>query len=320
MIRNKSAPMTIRIDAKPNPTTSVPLAALALAAVAENRREEPRLTPKRLISQANDGIINSKWRWAPPRRVASLATIFLCLFIASDQHGFAQEQTESTPPTALKRKIREALFAREFDTAAELATSLADQSKNADDKLAAADALLRSGKSKRSVELFDSYIAELPAAKPYLWQRGIALYFIKRYSDGAQQFEVHRKVNPHDVENAAWHYLCIAKAESPTKAKQMLLPAPGDLRPPMKEVLEMFQTGDTQSVMKRIDSLQGTGSEKSANFYGHFYLGLYADASGDTKNAKLHLDKSVKNAPRNYMGDVAYVYAKHLAEGPRGTK
>jgi hypothetical protein len=37
-------------------------------------------------------------------------------------------------------------------------------------------------------------------------------------------FYAGRTVNPNDVENAAWHFLCVARAESPEKARAALLP------------------------------------------------------------------------------------------------
>ena len=62
----------------------------------------------------------------------------------------------------------------------------------------------------------------VPDEAPYLWQRGIALYYAGRYDDCRRQFESHRSVNPDDVENAAWHFLCVARAESPAKARAAL--------------------------------------------------------------------------------------------------
>ncbi|MCG8649242.1 MAG: tetratricopeptide repeat protein, partial [Pirellulales bacterium] len=53
---------------------------------------------------------------------------------------------------------------------------------------------------------------------------------------------------------------------------------------------------------------------RSAEFYGDFYLGLYADAKGDRETALKYLSRSAKDAPRNYMGDVARVYKKFLEE------
>src|SRR5262245_66409645 len=71
------------------------------------------------------------------------------------------------------------------------------------------------GRINESVAGFDRVVALAPQAAPQLWQRGIALYYAGRYKDCRAQFESHRTVNPNDVENPAWHFMCVAKAESP---------------------------------------------------------------------------------------------------------
>ena len=88
---------------------------------------------------------------------------------------------------------------------------------------------------------FDEVAALVPRAAPQLWQRGIALYYVGRYQDCREQFESHRLVNPNDVENAAWHFLCVARGESPEAALDALLPVGPDSRAPMREIYEMFR-------------------------------------------------------------------------------
>src|ERR1044071_2605955 len=76
----------------------------------------------------------------------------------------------------------------------------------------------QAGRVAESVRGFDELAKLRPDVAPQLWQRGIALYYAGRYVDCRTQFESHRTVNPNDVENAAWHFLCVARAESPGKA------------------------------------------------------------------------------------------------------
>ena len=97
------------------------------------------------------------------------------------------------------------------------------------------------GRLSASVAGFDRVVALAPQAAPQLWQRGIALYYAGRYQDCRAQFESHRTVNPDDVENPAWHFMCVAKAESPAKARAALLPVGPDQRSPMREIYEMFR-------------------------------------------------------------------------------
>jgi lipoprotein NlpI len=83
----------------------------------------------------------------------------------------------------------------------------------------------------------------------------------------------------------------------------------------MEEVLQMLSSGDTEAVRNKVNSVPvGTQARADAEFYGDFYLGLYADARGDREAATRLLGRAAKDAPRHYMGDIARVYAKHLAK------
>src|SRR5579885_1436778 len=62
-----------------------------------------------------------------------------------------------------------------------------------------------------------------PQFAPQLWQRGIADYYVGKFREGRRQFELHQTVNPHDVENAAWHFLCVARLEGVAEARTALL-------------------------------------------------------------------------------------------------
>src|SRR5580704_15986842 len=120
------------------------------------------------------------------------------------------------------------------------------------------------GRFAESAAAFDSLVKVVPDQAPYLWQRGIALYYARRYNDCRRQFESHRAVNPDDVENAAWHFLCVARAESPAKARAALLPVGPDARVPMREIYQMFR-----GTLVPEQVLSATGSRPDAQFYGH---------------------------------------------------
>jgi lipoprotein NlpI len=131
---------------------------------------------------------------------------------------------------------------------------------------------------------FDRLIELVPDAMPGLWQRGIALYYAGRYTDCRAQFEAHRTVNPNDVENAVWHFLCVARAESPEAARAAILPVGPDARLPMRQVYEMFRGEQSPE-----DVLAAAGNSTSGRFYGHLYLGLYFEAIGDEPRALEHI-------------------------------
>ena len=140
------------------------------------------------------------------------------------------------------------------------------------------------GRVAQSVTGFDRVAALAPDVAPQLWQRGIALYYAGRYNDCRKQFESHRTVNPNDVENPAWHFLCVAHAESPQKARAALLPVGPDQRSPMREIYEMFR-----GTMSPEAVLTAAGQSASARFYAELYVGLYYEAIGKKSEALTHL-------------------------------
>ena len=105
--------------------------------------------------------------------------------------------------------------------AALIAMAAAPAAQTADPRAILIQAMddFRAGRVAESVAGFDRVAQLSPQAAPELWQRGIALYYLGRYKECRRQFESHRTVNPADVENAAWHYLCVARDEGPAKAR-----------------------------------------------------------------------------------------------------
>src|SRR5262245_22087933 len=124
----------------------------------------------------------------------------------------------------------------------------------------------KAGRMAESVRGFDEAVKLRPQIAPQLWQRGIALYYAGRYQDCRRQFESHRTVNPDDVENAAWHFLCVARAESPDKARAALLPVGPDARVPMRGVYQMFR-----GTLTAADVLKAAGGRPAGLFYANLY-------------------------------------------------
>jgi lipoprotein NlpI len=165
------------------------------------------------------------------------------------------------------------------------------------------------GRITESVDGFDRVAKLVPSQAPHLWQRGIALYYAGRYADCRKQFESHRTVNPNDVENAAWHYLCVARAESPAKARAALLPVGPDARVPMTHIYRMFR-GELSP--KQVLDSAGDGFE--GEFYAHLYIGLYYEAQGDKARAKESIRTAAQDKYRvgGYMHSVARVHARRM--------
>ena len=164
----------------------------------------------------------------------------------------------------------------------------------------------QSGRIAESVAGFDNLVKVAPTIAPQLWQRGIALYYAGRYKDCRAQFESHRTVNPNDVENAAWHFLCVARAESPEKARSALLPVGPDSRVPMLQIYEMFR-----GMRSPQDVLASAGARLDAQFYAHLYLGLYFEALGNERLALEHIAAAADDrfaVAGGYMHAVAKVH------------
>jgi lipoprotein NlpI len=107
-------------------------------------------------------------------------------------------------------------------------------------------------------------------------------------------------VNPNDVENPAWHFMCVAKAESPAKARASLLPVGPDQRSPMREIYQMFRGTMTPDAI-----LKAAGSEPSSRFFAELYVGLYYDATGDRTKAIEHLRRA---AAKDYASAGGYMH------------
>ena len=171
----------------------------------------------------------------------------------------------------------------------------------------------QNGRIVESAAAFDEVAKLVPAYAPQLWQRGIALYYTGRYKDCRAQFESHRTVNPNDVENAAWHFLCVARAESPEKAKAALLPVGPDARVPMRQIYQLFRGTLTPE-----DVLAAGGTEPGSQFYAHLYLGLYFEALGNKSRAleEIRAAADKRYAAGGYMHMVARVHLGLLQQKP----
>jgi lipoprotein NlpI len=164
----------------------------------------------------------------------------------------------------------------------------------------------RAGRVEQSLEGFDRVARMSPADAPYLWQRGIAQYYAGKFKECRDMFASHRTVNPDDVENAAWHFLCVARAESADAARKQMLPVGPDARMPMREVYQMFAGKMTQAQVMR-----AAGNDASAQFFARLYTGLYLEATGQRDAGRSQIEIAAEDrfaAVGGYMHDVARVH------------
>lgn len=162
----------------------------------------------------------------------------------------------------------------------------------------------QNGRIQECLADFNRVVALSPEQAPHHWQRGIALYYAGLFAEGAAQFELHRTVNPEDVENSVWHFLCSARSPggSVEMARAKLIPVREDGRPPMKEIFELF-AGKISP--KQVLSAGKAGGDQS-RFYADLYVGLYLEALGKkAESLQLIAQAAVNPKANHYMGDVA---------------
>jgi lipoprotein NlpI len=177
------------------------------------------------------------------------------------------------------------------------------------------DANLKAGNFKEAVEDFDQYLKANPKDAPDHWRRGLALYYAGRFKDGAAQFDAAQGQAREDVENSAWHYLCNARANTPKKAREELIPVTKDARVPMKQVLELFAGKiKPKDVLDAAENAKLEGEAlKEARFYANLYVALYYESEGDAKKCLEHMTIAAeKYKIGHYMWDVADVHLNLL--------
>ena len=170
--------------------------------------------------------------------------------------------------------------------------------------------LFAGNKVEESIAVYDSVIAAQPGAKPYLWQRGLALYYADNFEDGAEQFKVDVDVNPNDTEEQIWHLLCNARRPggSLESARQAALTVGTDRRPVMRAAQALFLGKADDSDLRSFAQKGGDGDR----FYASLYLGLYDEATGDATAAKARLKEAVgtKYAQQSGVSDPMVELAK----------
>ncbi len=166
----------------------------------------------------------------------------------------------------------------------------------------------RAARIQQSLDGFDRVARLSPGDAPYLWQRGIAQYYAGPFRECRDMFVSHRTVNPDDVENAAWHFLCVARAESPDAARKQILPVGPDARRPMREVYQMFKGDMTQAQV-----MKAAGNDRGALFFARLYIGLYLEATGNREAGRAQIEIAAEDRYARvggYMHDVARVHLR----------
>ncbi|MDH3719427.1 MAG: hypothetical protein OES79_15005 [Planctomycetota bacterium] len=161
-----------------------------------------------------------------------------------------------------------------------------------------------------SLRDFDRAAEMQPQRAPHLWQRGISHYYAGRFDEGRRQFEIHKAVNPHDVENATWHFVCVARQKGLDAARRALIDIDTrrDTRVPMAEVYEFYADRATADAVLKAAKTAGT---ERARMYAYLYLGLYFEVTDDPEQAARHMRQSAAaKLADDYMHDVARIHLR----------
>jgi lipoprotein NlpI len=164
---------------------------------------------------------------------------------------------------------------------------------------------------------FDKFIELKPKEKNGHWRRGIAYYYAGRYKEGRDQFKGYEAVDTNDVENAVWHFLCVARDSDLATARKSMLKIGKDPRVPLMQVYELFlgkaKPEEVLAAANKVAKDAKPGLLGHQLFYAHLYLGLYYDVRGDKKKALEHMTRAAKDYANNgYMGEVARVHLRFL--------
>lgn len=169
-----------------------------------------------------------------------------------------------------------------------------------------------SGDVEQSIQIFDSVIASQPSSKPYLWQRGLSLYYADRFADGAEQFATDVSVNPNDTEESIWNFMCVSRLDGFEAARAKMLKVGQDRRPVMRASMALFRGETDEAALQAL----ANGASRSASdvFYSNLYLGLYREAQGDADGARRFISTAAKSQygqkSGDYMADLAKVHLK----------
>ena len=168
-----------------------------------------------------------------------------------------------------------------------------------------------------SIQDFDRYLLAKPNEKPGHWRRGIALYYAGDFAEGARQFEGYQTVDSNDVENAVWHFLCLAAKDGIPNARKKILPIGKDRRVPLMEVYSLFKDeAKEEDVIKAVESVQAGPQRELAAFYAHLYLALWREINRDKPGTLKHLKEATGPYRQfEYMGEVARVHREWIEAG-----
>jgi len=169
--------------------------------------------------------------------------------------------------------------------------------------------LFKENKVEDSIQKFDQAEKEVPDLHPFLWQRGLSLYYADRFDEASQQFRDDVHVNPNDVEEIVWDIASQMRLDSSNFPVKNQLSLPGkDRRPIMSTVYRLFRGEATEQEL----ALAGHKGSIGDEFYALMYLGLFCECRREMDKAASYMRQAIKTsyATRRGSGDYMVSLAK----------
>lgn len=261
----------------------------------------------------SDNFRKDVYRGFSKERIGMGIRVFVLFVVLGGLAGPGVAQDSLEKAVSWLREAEGLLRQEDYESAAKQARRATEYLDEVPELLQrAAEILYRAGYAEDSLPLFQRVVEHRPERAAHNWQRGIALCTCGRWREGAEQFKTHHDVNPDDVENSAWYFLCIAKTKGIEAARKTVIPSRGDGRQPMMSVLKMLKGEiEPDAVIEAAGANTSAGlSRKRALFYADLYVGLYLDCLGEEKSAAKYLRRSLTHGIDGYMADTARVYEK----------
>eukprot|EP01035_Chromulina_nebulosa_P020504 gene20504-26598_t len=172
-----------------------------------------------------------------------------------------------------------------------------------------------------SVKMFDEALLKSPEMYPYLWQRGLSLYYANDYAKCAAQFNFDAKVNSNDYEETIWASICEnGQRRQSSPSSEMLLSKSlpfRDQRAVMNDIQSVYNGLSTPESLLNSGVYGDDTNNSKGFFYTRLYMGLFYEARGLDGDAAKALDcmqRAVRSAygsnhaRDDYMVSVARVH------------
>ncbi len=163
------------------------------------------------------------------------------------------------------------------------------------DLMAIGEAWFGVGQMDKAVAAYDEVLKRYPSQKPHLWQRGLALYYNNEFERAVDQFNSHQTLGTSDIENSVWHLMSNARLKPLEEARKELIPNPGETRPVMHSVYDLFAgTGSPETVLAAAGYVENVNAVNWQVYHGLLYVALYHEMAGEKEASLIAMKKALK--------------------------